>query len=100
MNIVKSFSTFPTTYDEIERFSSIYQPHELIVIYSGFDEEKTREIIRFTKIKTETIHLISMDNKEKNKTAKQFQERPYQEEIFKKILSTQRYGFFCRKYTL
>ena len=92
----KKYFHFPTTYDEIERFTCIYQPHELIIIYSGVDEENIREIVRFAKIKTETIHFISMDNKEdhRSKTALRFQERPYQEEIFKKFYQPKDMDFF------
>ena len=92
----KKYFHFPTTYDEIERFACIYQPHELIIIYSGFDKEKICEIVRFTKIKTQTIHFISIDNKEdpRSKTALQFQERPYQEEIFKKFYQPKDIDFF------
>ena len=60
----KKFFHDPTTYDEIERFGSIYQPHELIIIYSGFDENQIKEIIQFTRINTKTVHLISTLNKE------------------------------------
>ena len=81
----KKFLHYPTTYDEIERFTSIYQPHELIVIYSGINKEKIREIIQFTKIKTETIHLIDKIT---------FQERIYQEEIFKKFYNPPDIDFF------
>ena len=53
----------PTTFDEIERFYSIYLPSETIIIHSGY--EQIEDIIKFTGIESKTIHIFE-DTEHKN----------------------------------
>jgi len=52
----------PTTFDELERYLSIIQPSELIII-SKFDEKQTNTFLNYSGIKTPNIHKIFLDPK-------------------------------------
>ena len=52
----------PTTYDELERFISTYNPSETILI-SNLPENKVADIINYVKIESKKIHIISSDDK-------------------------------------
>ena len=45
----------PTTFDELERYISIYSPSEILFI-SPFDEKMTERIIQYTGMQTSHIH--------------------------------------------
>lgn len=49
----------PTTYDELERFISIYNPNEIIIISSLMDKE-IKDIINYINIDHKLIHIISL----------------------------------------
>ena len=58
----------PTTYDELERYISIYNPSEVIFISNLLDKE-IDDVINFTNIKANSIHKINTceeNNKNKN----------------------------------
>lgn len=78
----------PTTYDEIERFHSVYQPSEVIVI-SNMEINHIDDIISFANITPKTLHKISYnnDNENQNKTAKRCFLQNFQQEIINKFFS-------------
>jgi len=47
-----------TTFDELERYVSVYSPSEVILL-SPFDTSDIQKIIQYTGIKTNTIHKIN-----------------------------------------
>lgn len=51
----------PTTYDELERFISIYKPNETIII-SNLCRDKIDNIIQFTNIQSNLVHIIEINN--------------------------------------
>ena len=53
----------PTTYDELERFISIYKPNETIII-SNLSRDKIDNIIQFTNIQSNLVHIIEINNSE------------------------------------
>jgi DNA mismatch repair protein MutS len=73
----------PTTYDEIERFQSIYNPTEIIII-TNMEEKKIDDVISFANIHSKTIHKISYDN---NKVAKRCFLQNFQQEIINHFFS-------------
>jgi DNA mismatch repair protein MutS len=85
----------PTTFDEIERFYSTYNPSEVIII-SNQSMNEINEIINFSQIDCETIHRISTIDessvyyKESNNCEKQ----PYQQEILEKFYNIVDYSIF------
>jgi len=72
----------PTTYDELERFISTYNPSETIII-SNMEETKVNDVINYVKIESKKIHkLYSTDNKIKNA-----EKQTYQQEIINRFFS-------------
>ena len=72
----------PTTYDELERFISTYNPSETILI-SNLHENRVRDIINYVKIESKQIHVISSDDTRVKNAEKQC----YQRELLMKFFS-------------
>ena len=75
----------PCTYDELERYISIYNPNECVIL-SNLDEYIIDDIINFTNIQCSKIHKIIL-NKNNNcssdlhKSAENAEKQIYQQEI-------------------
>tara|TARA_Y100000591_G_C21848670_1_gene710236 strand:+ start:813 stop:3827 length:3015 start_codon:yes stop_codon:yes gene_type:complete len=83
----KFFSHNPATYDELERYISIYNPNECIII-SNLSKNEVADIINFTQINSTKIHSINLDsdeNSEKIKMIKNAEKQIYQEEIINRF---------------
>ena len=50
----------PSTYDELERYVTIYDPRECIII-SNIDEALVNDIVEFASIDCEKLHKITID---------------------------------------
>ena len=50
-----------TTFDELERYISIFSPSEVILI-SPFDESKLKTIIQLTGLQTQMIHTVAIND--------------------------------------
>ena len=57
----------PTSYDELERFISSYNPSELIIIYEKFTEDEISDVIQFASIQSKLIHRVSLSLYDKTK---------------------------------
>ena len=57
----KEYHHNPTTYDELERYISIYNPNECIII-SNLDSNTINDIINYTSINSNKIHKIYINN--------------------------------------
>ena len=53
----------PTTFDEIERFISIYNPNEVLIVYRNFKDNEVNDIINFSGIRCESIRKVNIDEK-------------------------------------
>ena len=71
-----------TTFDELERFISIYAPSEIILI-SPFDKPTIKTIIQYTGIYTDSIHYIDSTNLKNEKVI-----RCTHQKYVKEVLST------------
>lgn len=60
------FHINPTTFDELERFVSIYQPSELLFI-SPLTPKENEKIIQYSGIHTNTIHHINSSDSKNEK---------------------------------
>ena len=74
----------PSTFDELERYISIYNPNETILI-SNLSEAKINDIINFASINSNKIHIITSDSKEKEKLIKNSEKQIYQKEVIEKF---------------
>ena len=88
----------PTTYDELERFISIYNPNEIIII-SALAEKEISDIIHFINISGKLIHVISLLiqddllNNEFTKRAFHCEKQIYQKEILERFYNFDNVGF-------
>ena len=76
----------PTTYDNLERFISIYNPSEVIII-SNLDAKYIQNMIQYTNIQSAKKHIILLeDSKSINaKRAKECEKKVVQEEILRRM---------------
>ena len=101
----------PTTYDELERFISIYNPSETIII-SNLPAQEIDDIINFTNINSISIHKISTNPSTNNQTnipiesnksnfltrVKNCEKQIYQMEILKKFYKMTDYDTFIQNF--
>ena len=78
----------PTTYDELERYLSSYNPSELIII-SNLQEDKIEDILNFVNNKSKKTHIINLNNKEDENVKKAFncEKQIYIHEVLNKFFS-------------
>ena len=72
----------PTTYDELERFISTYNPKECIII-SNLNNKELTDIMNYINLDSKKHHLINKENIKVVNTEKQI----YQKEILDKFFS-------------
>jgi len=93
----------PTTYDELERFISIYNPSEVILISNLPDEKDMNNIISYAGISASLIHKLHF-HKEKTKTnnkmerLKNCEKQPYQKEILSKFYNFDNFDIFIQNF--
>ena len=93
----------PTTYDELERFISVYNPSEVILISNLPQEKELDYIISYAGISCNLIHKIhineiQMANNSKMTRIKNCEKQPYQKEILSKFYEFDDYGVFIQNF--
>ena len=94
----------PTTYDELERFISIYNPSEVIFISNLQDENEMDYIINYAGIQCSLIHKIcTTSNTEEIKTqkvirVKNCEKQTYQKEILTKFYKIDDFDVFYQNF--
>ena len=86
----------PTTFDNLERFISIYNPSEVILIGNISDKEMDN-IIQYSNILTNSIHRISLLSTVENENIKRAincQKQNYQLMILQKYFNTDKFELF------
>jgi len=91
----------PTTFDEIERFYSSYNPIEVLVVYETSDEE-IKDILQFSQIDCEKIHMIRLDDVDNShhEASKRCEKQTYIKDQLYQFYDTQEYHVFCQTYLL
>ena len=78
----------PTTFDELERFISVYTPSETILI-SNLPVTEINDVVSYTNIKSKSIHIINLNdhqNGAKNiQRASNCEKQVYQKELLNKF---------------
>ena len=95
----------PTTFDELERFISIYNPSEVIFI-SNLSDKEMDNIINYVDIKCSLIHKIntdlhqSSDKKDNLSTirTKNCEKQTYQREILNKFYKIEDFDVFFQNF--
>ena len=90
----------PTTYDELERFISIYNPSETILIHNLQGENEIDYVINYAGINSSLIHKISMvnDKTAKMTAVKNCEKQPYQKEILSKFYAFAHFDTFIQNF--
>jgi DNA mismatch repair protein MutS len=92
----------PTTYDELERFISIYNPSELILISNLPQEKELEHIISYAGINSSLIHKIHISettiSSEKIKKVLNCEKQPYQKEILSKFYKFDDFDVFIQNF--
>ena len=95
----------PTTYDELERFISIYNPSEAILISNLQNEKEIDNVIHYSGLTCNLIHKIhnsdhNKDDKvsEKIKEIKCCEKQPYQKEILSKFYKFDDFQIFIQNF--
>ena len=93
----------PTTYDELERFISIYNPSEVILISNLPDEKEMDYIISYAGISCNLIHKINLNNsnlltKNKASIVKNCEKQSYQKEILSKFYNFNNFDIFIQNF--
>ena len=96
------YANNPTTYDELERFISIYNPNEVIIISNLISEKEMDYVISYAGINSNLIHKIhiskNFENTEKIKKIKNCEKQPYQKEILTKFYKFDDYSVFSQNF--
>lgn len=90
----------PTTYDELERFISIYNPSETILISNLPGENELDFVISYAGISSSLIHKINITDEKtvKMTRVKNCEKQPYQKEILTKFYKFDSYDVFCQNF--
>lgn len=77
----------PTTFDDLERFISIHNPSETIVI-TNLETNDINDIVNFVNLKSKSIHFVSLLDNKTNKNvlrALNCEKQTYQTELLSKF---------------
>jgi len=92
----------PTTYDELERYISIYNPNEAIII-SNLPNGEIEDVINFTNIRCASIHKININLTDPSvgkffTSAKNCEKQTYQKEILNKFYNIDDIDVFMQNF--
>ncbi|MCJ7801231.1 MAG: hypothetical protein MUP82_02605 [Candidatus Marinimicrobia bacterium] len=90
----------PTTYDELERFISIHNPSETILIHNLPGENEIDNVVNYAGINSSLIHKIKItgDLTPKMKMLKNCEKQPYQKEILSKFYKADNMDIFVHDF--
>ena len=91
----------PTTYDELERFISIYNPSEVILISNLPDRKELDNIISYAGISCNLIHKIHLNSvlsDKKSTNVKNCEKQAYQKEILSKFYKFDNFDIFIQNF--
>lgn len=90
----------PTTYDELERFISIFNPSETILISNLPNENEMDYVISYAGINSNLIHKIQITNENTTKMTriKNCEKQPYQKEVLSKFYKFDSYDVFIQNF--
>jgi DNA mismatch repair protein MutS len=97
----EAYTNNPTNFDELERFISIYNPSEVILLSNLSDNEQD-DVINYANIKCCSIHRIRTDSLDINNPAttraKNCEKISYQKEILTKFYAASNYEVFIQNF--
>ncbi len=92
----------PCVFDELERFMSIYNPREIIIIHNYENIKKITDIIQFIELDAIKLHNINLNDKSNDKTiqALKCEKQTWQQEILTKYYDISEYNVFVESFNL
>ncbi len=93
----------PTTYDELERFVSIYNPSEVILIANLPSEKELDNVISYAGVTSALVHKIHITNSDETTSrnmmrVKNCEKQPYQKEILSKFYKFDNFDIFVQNF--
>lgn len=88
----------PTTYDELERFISIYNPSEVILINNLPNENEIDSVISYAGISCSLIHKFNIGRNNNIERVKNCEKQCYQKEILSKFYNFENYDIFIQNF--
>ena len=85
----------PTTFDELERFISIHNPSETIII-SNLSIGDINDIVSFINLKSKSVHIVELCNQTNKNTQRALncEKQRYQTELLQKFYNVNDIAFF------
>lgn len=102
----EAYTNNPTNFDELERFISIYNPSEVILLSNLSDNEQD-DVINYANIKCSSVHRICTDSLATSNLetinpattrAKNCEKSSYQKEILTKFYASENYEVFVQNF--
>lgn len=89
----------PITYDDLERFVSIYNPNEVIII-SNMDDSEINDVIQYTNIHSSLIHKVFLNNSttKHELMANKCEKQTYQKEVISRFYPTMDFSLFVQRF--
>jgi DNA mismatch repair protein MutS len=99
----ETYANNPTTYDELEKFISIYNPYEVVLISNLPNKEEMDNIVSYSGISCGLIHKIHIqpftkENDVKMERIRNCEKQPYQKEILSKMYQYQNFEVFIQPF--
>ena len=88
----KKYINNPTTYDDLERFISIYNPSEVIILTNIPREKEIDDIINYTNIQCHAIHRVHLTSNHDTEAvikAKNCEKQTYQHELLRRFYGSE-----------
>ena len=97
--IIPQYSHVPSSYEELERFYSIYNPNELLFIYKNFEEQEITTISQWCSFVCSVRQINLNEDSYFTKNAKNCEKQVYQKEQLSRFYNTN-YDEFCETHLL
>jgi len=100
----ETYMNNPTTYDELERFISIHNPSEVILVSNLPEEKEIDQVISYAGITSALVHKIHIKGlqedplTEKMKKVFNCEKQPYQKEVLTKFYKFDDYDVFVQNF--
>ena len=95
----KEYLHNPSTYDDLERYISIYNPNECIIIFN-LEDHLVDDIINYTSINSAKIHKLDLNNlitdSQMTLFAKNAEKQIYQQEVTKRFFPDRDYDIILQ----
>jgi DNA mismatch repair protein MutS len=96
----ESFFMAPTTFDELERFASIYKPSEVVIV-GNIPEGEMQTILEYCNIEAPLTHKVSLVREKQTEMMKRAfnsEKQVYQKELLSRLYKVDDYTVFSQNF--